>query len=71
MQKSALPPKLNELQVSLLRLFSREMSESDVLSLKRVLVQHYSTLLQQELNEVVQAKGYTQADFDNLLDEQA
>ena len=60
-------PKLNEVQISLLRLFSREMSESDTLSLKRVLVQHYNQLLMQEVSEVVQAKGYTQTDFDKLL----
>jgi hypothetical protein len=68
MQTSALPPKLNELQINLLRLFSREMSENEILSLKRVLVQHYSALLQEEVGEVVQAKGYTSQDFDKLLD---
>ena len=68
MQTSALPPKLNELQISLLRLFSREMSENEILSLKRVLVQHYSALLQEEVGEVVQAKGYTSQDFDKRLD---
>jgi hypothetical protein len=71
MQTSALPPKLNELQISLLRLFSREMSENEILSLKRVLVQHYSALLQEEVGEVVQAKGYTSQDFDKLLDQES
>ncbi len=71
MQTSALPPKLNELQISLLRLFNREMTEPDILSLKRVLVQHYTTLLQQEVGEVIKAKGYTQIDFDKLLNEEA
>ena len=62
-------PKLNELQLSLLRLFNREMSEADILSLKRVLVQHYNAMLMQEVTEVVQNKGYTQTDFDKILNQ--
>ncbi|TAE73128.1 MAG: hypothetical protein EAZ85_07905 [Bacteroidetes bacterium] len=68
--KSSTPlPKLNELQISLLRLFNRDMSETEILSLKRVLVQHYSTLLQEEIDEITQIKGYTQSDFDKLLEQ--
>ena len=58
---------LNNLQIGLLRLFQREMSENDILSLKRVLVSHYDTLLQAELTQVIEEKKYTQVDFDNML----
>jgi hypothetical protein len=59
--------ELNPLQVSLLRLFSRPMSEQETLELKRLLVKHYSKLLKEETTRVVAEKGYTQQDFDNML----
>jgi hypothetical protein len=61
--------KLNPLQVSLLRLFSRDMSDDEVLTLKRALVKHYSELLREEVVKVVADKGYTQADFDEMLNQ--
>ena len=59
--------ELNPLQVTLLRLFNRPMSEQETLELKRLLVQHYSELLKAEVTKVVAEKGYTQQDFDNML----
>lgn len=58
---------LNSLQISLMRLFDRGLSEEQTLELRRVLVKHYSSLLKQEVDHVVQEKGYTQADFDKML----
>lgn len=58
---------LNELQVSLLRLFNRPMSDNEVKELKRLLVSHYSEQLRAEVNMVVSEKGYTQKDFDDML----
>lgn len=62
---------LNPMQVSLLRLFNRPMKDEEVLTLKRILVKHYSNLLNQELDKVIEEKGYTQADFDKMLNENA
>jgi hypothetical protein len=59
--------ELNPLQISLLRLFNRPMSEQETLELKRVLVKHYSKRLKKEVTRVVAEKGYTQQDFDNML----
>jgi hypothetical protein len=59
--------ELNPIQISLLRLFSRPMSEEETLELKRLLVKHYSKLLREEVTRVVAEKGYTQQDFDNML----
>jgi hypothetical protein len=67
MAATAITHKLNPLQVSLLRLFNRDMSDDEVLALKRVLVKHYSELLRNEVEQVVAEKGYTQADFDATL----
>jgi hypothetical protein len=60
---------LNSLQVSLLRLFNRPMKDEEILTLKRILVKHYSSQLKEELERVVEEKGYTQADFDKMLNE--
>jgi hypothetical protein len=59
--------ELNPVQVSLLRLFNRPMTEQETLEVKRLLVKHYSKLLKNEVNKVVAEKGYTQEDFDNML----
>jgi len=59
--------ELNPVQISLLRLFNRPMSEQETLELKRLLVKHYSKLLQEEVTKVISEKGYTQRDFDDML----
>jgi hypothetical protein len=45
------------------------MSDDEVLTLKRVLVKHYSELLREEVGKVVFDKGYTQSDFDEMLNQ--
>ena len=59
--------ELNSVQISLLRLFNRPMSEQETLELKRLLVKHYSKLLKEEVTKVIAEKGYTQEDLDNML----
>ncbi len=59
--------ELNPIQVSLLRLFSRPMSDQESLQLKRLLVDHYAALLNTEVDRVVVEKGYTQQDFEDML----
>ena len=61
--------RLNPIQESLLRLFDRNMSEEEILTLRKVLVKHYSDLLRAEVERVVEEKGYTQQDFDWMLNE--
>jgi hypothetical protein len=59
--------ELNPIQVSLLRLFNRPMSDEETLELKNILVSHYSDMLGKEVGKVVKEKKYTQADFDHIL----
>jgi len=59
--------ELNPVQVSLLRLFSRPMSEKEVYDLKKYLLEYYNRQLEDELSRVVNEKGYTQKDFDSML----
>ena len=58
---------LNPLQVSLLRLFSRPMSNEETLKLKRILVQNFATDLKSDLEKVVISKDYQKEDFDKML----
>lgn len=59
--------ELNPIQVSLLRLFDRPMSEEETLELKNLLVSYYSDMLEKEVGKVVKEKKFTQTDFDNML----
>jgi len=59
--------ELNPMQVSLLRLFNRPMSESETRELQMLIVNHYSALLEEEVTKVIAEKGYTQKDFDDML----
>ncbi len=59
--------ELNPIQVSLLRLFNRPMSENETKELKNLMVNHYSDLLDEEVKKITSVKGYTQKDFDDML----
>ena len=59
--------ELNPIQVSLLRLFNRPMSDEETLELKKLLVSYYSGMLEKEVGKVVKERKYTQADFDKML----
>lgn len=67
MQDSLDLGKLNKLQLALLRIFQREMSDEQVLELQRVLTQHFQTLLHQELHSVCTQKKYKAEDFEAIL----
>jgi hypothetical protein len=58
---------LNSVQQSLLRLFSRPMTEEETLELKRILVQHFGSQLREELKKVSNQKGYADSDFEKML----
>lgn len=63
--------ELNPVQVSLLRLFNRPMTEKESIEIRNLLVNHYSDILEQEVNKAIEEKGYTQEDLDNLLNAQS
>lgn len=63
------PTKLNGLQISLLRLFERGMSDEEVLELRRVLVAHMSQKLLAEVERVNEERGYTAADIEAMLND--
>ncbi len=63
--------ELNPIQVSLLRLFNRPMSDNETEELKKLLLNHYSDRLEQEVTKVIAEKGYSQKDFDNMLNQKS
>ncbi len=62
---------LNALQVSLLRLFNRPMTDEQAHDLQKILVKHYTAQLHEELERITEEKGYTQEDFDKMLNQES
>lgn len=60
-------PPLNEVQLMLLRLFSRPMTEEEVKGVRSLLLNYYEQQLQKEVEEVIQEKGIQRKQFDELL----
>ena len=58
---------LNDVQMMLIRLFSRPMPEYDVEAIRELLLTYYETALQREVERVIEQKGITRADFDKIL----
>lgn len=59
------PHKLTEAQLMLLKLFSRDIPEKEMAALRRLLVEFYDNLVQEEIGKL----SISQADLD-LLKEQ-
>ena len=57
---------LNEVQIGLLRMFDRNIPETDIREIKQVLVKHLSKQLLDEVDKVVEEKGITEEDFKRL-----
>nr|WP_287935528.1 hypothetical protein [Algoriphagus sp.] len=57
---------LNEVQLSLLRMFSREMSNEESLEIRDLLTKHYSQKLKAEVDQVVSDKKISEGNYDLL-----
>ncbi|MFM9948353.1 MAG: hypothetical protein ACKV1O_10480, partial [Saprospiraceae bacterium] len=64
---AVLNPPLSNAQLELLKLFSRDFSETDLLELKRVLVKFLAQKAIRAANETMDEKGWGQDDLDQLL----
>ncbi|AQG81213.1 hypothetical protein [Spirosoma montaniterrae] len=62
--------RLNDIQIGLLRMFDRPMSQEETLELKRLLTRHYAQKAREAATKVAEERGYTQADYDALLNQQ-
>jgi hypothetical protein len=54
---------LNPVQLHLLELFSKSMSERELLEIKEVLVKYYQQKVDTEIDAIWEKKGYTTASF--------
>jgi hypothetical protein len=68
-QALAIQP-LNEVQVMLLRLFSRPVKNDDLEKIRALLISYYEVALQDELDRVIEEKNITREDFDKILNKQ-
>ncbi|WP_157627133.1 hypothetical protein [Spirosoma luteum] len=66
-QKGSETTKLNDIQLSLLRLFDQKMDETLTLEVRQVLMNYFDQKLQVELDQVTHQKGYTEADYRKML----
>ena len=57
---------INDVQLSLLRMFNRKMSYEESVELRDLLTQHYSQKLKDEVDRVVAEKKITGKDYDKL-----
>lgn len=70
MQKeSSIRSPLNDVQLMLLRLFSRPMSQSDTEAIRKMLLAYYETQLQQELDRAIEEKNIRRSDFERVLNQ--
>jgi len=63
-------PPLNEVQLMLLRLFSRKMTKAEINAVKKLLLEFYEKELQDELESVIAEKKISRRDFDDILNKQ-
>jgi hypothetical protein len=61
---------LNEVQLMLLRLFSRPMPNNDLEAIREMLLTYYETALHQEVERVIKEKDIKRSDFDAVLNKQ-
>lgn len=59
--------KLNDLQISLLRLFDQKIDTTHTLEVRQLLMDYFDQKLRVELDQVVAQKGYTEADYRRML----
>ncbi len=58
---------LNNAQLELLKLFSRDLEEADLLEIKRLIVKYLADKVTKMADELWEEKGWTNDDMNNLL----
>ncbi len=70
LEQAAATQPLNDVQLMLLRLFSRPVSTQDLDAIQHILLDYYNNALQKELDRVIEAKNITREDYDKILSNQ-
>ncbi|GAB2597049.1 hypothetical protein [Spirosoma areae] len=58
--------RLNDVQLSLLRLFDRQMSYEESVEIRDLLVKYYAEKLFKEVDKIIFDKNITETDYENL-----
>lgn len=58
---------LNDIQLMLLRLFSRPGSAQDLAAIQNILLDYYNNALQNELDRVIEEKNISREDYEKIL----
>lgn len=61
--------KMSNLQLELLKIFSRDLPEKELLEIKQLLANYFSTKLEREAERIWDEKGLTNDDMDRWLKE--
>jgi hypothetical protein len=61
------PLPLNKQQLEILKLFSRELKEEDLLAIKKLIVQYLAQKVTHLADEVWEEKGWSNEDMEKLL----
>lgn len=57
---------MNATQMMLLRLFSRPMTEESTEAIRKLLMDYYDKMIQEEVEKAIAEKGITEADFEAI-----
>lgn len=57
---------MNTTQMMLLRLFSRPMTEESTEAIRKLLMDYYDKMIQEEVEKAIAEKGITNADFEAM-----
>ena len=71
MQAVSAPQKLSPLQLELLKVYSFQPSEEDLLSIKQMLGQFFAEKLSRQVEKAITEKGISNDDLDRWLHEKA
>jgi len=66
MAATNLKSPLNPAQLEILKLFSRDLAEEDLLAIKRLIVKYLAEKASRMADEIWQEKGWTNEDMDEL-----
>ena len=67
MEYSQLSTPLSNMQIELLKLFTHDLEESDLIALKRIMVKYLSEKVSNLADNIWKDKNWTERDMDNLL----
>ncbi len=58
---------LNQTQIEILKLFTRDLSEHDLLEIKRLIVRYLADQVTQKVDAIWEEKGWTDEDMQRML----